>query len=122
MTWRHARVLTLLLLVLLIAAPLSSGDKGLWLSLAPTPAQHLEAASDRLPAELSILVPDAAARVARAVAAARPERADTAKTLGLAGALWPTGSGERWTVVVSTPPYPHGEVFAARSAPRAPPA
>ena len=122
MTWRRARILTLLLLALMIAAPLSSGDKGLWLSLAPTPAQHLEAAPDRLPAELSILVPESAARVARASTAARPERADAPRTLGLAGAAWSPGSGERWTVVVSAPPYPHGEVFAARPAPRAPPA
>lgn len=41
MSWRRIRTLTLVLLGLLIAAPLRSGDKGLWLSLAPTPVQLL---------------------------------------------------------------------------------
>jgi hypothetical protein len=122
MTWRRARARTLLLLVLLIAAPLSSGDKGLWLSLASTPVQHVDLATDRLPAEHSSLLPDGASRAGCATAAARPERADVAKTLGLAGAAWSPGPGGRWTLLASTPPYPHGEVVAARPAPRAPPA
>lgn len=121
MSWRRIRALTLLLLVLLIASPLSSGDKGLWLSLAATPVQLLEAATDGLPAEHSILLPDAASRAGRAATAPRPERADVAKSLGPAGVAWTAQSGERWTTVVSAPPHPHGELFAARPAPRAPP-
>lgn len=122
MSWRRIRALTLVLLVLLIAAPLSSGDKGLWLSLTATPVQLLESASDGLPAEHSILLPDGAGRSGRAATVPRPERADVAKSLGPAGAAWLPRSGERWTVVVSSPPHPHSELFAARPAPRAPPA
>jgi len=121
MSWRRTRGLTLLLLALLILAPLSSGDKGLWLSLTSTTVQHLDTATDRLPAELSSLLPDSAGRV-RAAVAARPERADVAKRLGPDGRDWSLGFGERWTIPVSVPPYPHGEAFAARPAPRAPPA
>ena len=122
MSWRRVRALTPLLLALLIVAPLSSGDKGLWLSLASTPVQHLELAADRLPAELSVLLPDAASRTGRVIAAARPDRAELATSLGPAGVAWSLGFGERWTILVSAQPYPHGEVFAARPAPRAPPA
>ena len=122
MTWRGARILTLLLLVLLVASPLSPVDKGLWLSLTPTPAQHLEAAPNHLTAELSVVVPDDAARIVGASDAARSERIEAPKTLGLAGAAWPPGSGERWTIVVSPPRLPHGATSASRSAPRAPPA
>jgi hypothetical protein len=119
---RRARALTLLLAVLLIAAPLSSGDKGLWLSLTSTPVHHLETAPDRLPAELSMLASEAAARIASASTAARPERIIAPRTLGPAGAAWPPGSGERWTVVVSAPSSSLGDLAAARPAPRAPPA
>ena len=122
MSWRRIRALTLLLLVLLIASPLSSGDKGLWLSLASTPVQLLEVASDRLPAEHSILLPDGASRTGRVATAARLERADVAKSLGPAGTAWSPGSGEQWSTVGSAPPHPHGEPFVARPAPRAPPA
>ena len=121
MSWRRVRALTLVFLGLLIASPLSSGDKGLWLSLASTPVQLLEVASDRLPAEHSILLPDGASRAVRA-ATARTERADAAKSLGPAGTAWSPGSGERWSTVVSAPPHPHGEPSVARPAPRAPPA
>src|SRR4051812_19261775 len=72
MSWRRLRSLTLVLLGLLIAAPLGSGDKGLWLSLVATPAQILDLAADRLPAEHSILLPERASRIARAATVARP--------------------------------------------------
>ena len=120
MSWRRIRALMLLLLMLLIASPLSSGDKGLWLSLAATPLQARDAAPDRLPAEHSILLPDGVSRVGRA--AARPERADTEKSLGPAGVAWLPGSDQHRTTVVGAPRYPLGEPFAARPAPRAPPA
>ena len=121
MSWQRLRALTLLLLVLLVASPLSSGDKGLWLSLASTPVQILDVVTDSLPAEHLILLPDGASRAAR-TAVTRAERADVAKTLGPAGTAWLPGSGERWTVVVTAPSPPHGELLAARPAPRAPPA
>ena len=122
MTWRGARILTLLLLVLLMVAPHSSGDEGHWLSLTSAPAQHYDTMPAHRPAELSILVPDDAVRVISASTIARPERVEAPKTLGLAGAAWPPGSTERWTVVVSASPFPHGEVFAAGPAAHAPPA
>ncbi len=122
MSWRRIRALTFLLIVLLIAAPLSSGDKGLWLSFVATPVRLLEVATDRLPAEHSILLPDGASRAGRAAATSRPERADLAKSIGPAGAAWTAGAGERWAILVSVPPYPHSELLAARPAPRAPPA
>ena len=122
MTWRGARILTLLLLVLLVASPLSPVDKGLWLNLTSTPAQHLEAAPNHLPAELSIVVPDDGVRIVSASDTARSERVEAPKTLGLAGAAWPPGSSERWTTVGSPPPFPLGETLASPSAPRAPPA
>ena len=121
MSWRRVRALTLILLGLLIASPLSSGDKGLWLSLAATPVQLLEVATRSLPAEHSILLPDGASRTGRA-GATRPERTDDVRSLGPAGTVWSPSSNERWTTVVSVPSYPHGELFAARPAPRAPPA
>lgn len=120
MSWRRIRALTLLLLVLLIASPLSSGDKGLWLSLAATPVQLVESVADHLPAEHSVLLPDAANRASRT--AARTERADVAKSLGPAGTAWTPPPGERWTTLTSAVPHPHGELFTARPAPRAPPA
>ena len=122
MSWRRVRALRLVLLGLLIASPLSSGDKGLWLSLAATPVQLLELATDRLPTEHSIVLPDGASRAGRAAATARAERADVARSLGPAGTAWTPQPGERWTTIVSAPPHPHGELFAARPAPRAPPA
>lgn len=121
MSWRRVRALTLILLGLLIASPLSSGDKGLWLSLAPTPVQLLEVATRSLPAEHSILLPDGVSRPGR-TAAARPERTDEARSLGPAGTVWSLASHGRWTTVVSVPAYPHGELFSSRPAPRAPPA
>ena len=122
MSWRRLRAPALLLLVLLIVSPLSSGDKGLWLSLAATPVQHLDLATDRLPAEHLILLPDGVSRAGRAAILARPVRADVVRSLGPAGTAWLPSSGERWTIVVSAPPHPHGELFSARPAPRAPPA
>jgi hypothetical protein len=122
MSWRRLRVLTLILLVLLILAPLSSGDKGLWLSLASTPVQHLDVATDRLPAEHSILLPERAARTGRVAAISRTDRADAANGDDPSGPIWSLGADRRWTVAVNAPRYPHGEPFAARPAPRAPPA
>jgi hypothetical protein len=114
--------LTLVLLSLLIAAPLSSGDKGLWLSLTTSSAQLFETADGDLPTEHVILVPERASRAGRAQVLLRGERLDTARILGTGAALWSFGLTTQWTLPEATTPHPHGEPFADRPAPRAPPA
>jgi hypothetical protein len=119
MPWRRVRALTLVLLGLLLAAPLSSGDKGLWLSLAATPVHLLEASAGHPPAEHSTLVPDT---LGRAVAAARTDRADPVRSLGATSAPVDVAAGERWTAAATAPVRVRGELIAARPEPRAPPA
>lgn len=58
MSWRGYRLSTLVVLVLLYTAPLSSGDKGLWLSLISMPDQLLRVIPDGTPPEHEILPPD----------------------------------------------------------------
>ena len=80
MSSRRSRLFTVVLLGLLIAAPLSSGDKGLWLSIASTPIPLLEAPIRQLPAEHSTLLPD---RSGLALAPARVDRTESAKSVAL---------------------------------------
>jgi hypothetical protein len=122
MSRRHLRALTLVLLALLIAAPLSSGDKGLWLSLTSSPAQLFETVAGDLPAEHAILVPERASRAGRAPVLPRGERLETARVLRPGAAVWSFGLSTQWSLPEATAPYPHGEPFADRPAPRAPPA
>ena len=122
MSWRRIHALTLVLLGLLIASPLSSGDKGLWLSFAATPVQLLDLATDQVPTEHSILLPERVSRAGRTVTDTRPERTDVGKALGPGGSVWSFGSGQQWTVPVPAPPHPLDDLFADRPAPRAPPA
>jgi hypothetical protein len=119
MSWRHVRALTLVLLGLLLASPLSSGDKGLWLSLASTPIQSFAVPDGHLPAEHSTVLPDQASRP---VAVARTERIDPARSLGAAIVAWAVGLGERWPALDVAPSPLPGEPVAAHPAPRAPPA
>jgi hypothetical protein len=122
MSWRRIRALMLVLLGLLIAAPLSSGDKGLWLSLVATPSQVLDLPADRLPAEHSILLLDRITRIARSVAHARPDRVEVAGALGPGGTAWTLRAGEQLMVSMAVPPRSLGNLFADHAAPRAPPA
>ena len=122
MSRRQFRALTLSLLILLVAAPLSSGDKGLWLSLASTPTQIFKAAASELPAEHTILVPEGGSRAGRTQVLLRADRVDTASVVGTVGALTVTGHGARWPVSDLPAVHPHGEPSADRPAPRAPPA
>jgi hypothetical protein len=116
MSWRWSRLSILTFLVLLYAAPLSTGDKGLWLSVAGLPVQALGTADKRLPAEHSSLVPDYGPR---AWASARAEREEQAFGPGdLSGAVrsatTPARSvGERQfqatrDTLASTPSAPRG--------------
>jgi hypothetical protein len=71
MSWRWSRLSILTFLVLLYAAPLSTGDKGLWLSVAGLPVQALGTAAEQLPAEYASLLPDYGPRVWALVRAER---------------------------------------------------
>lgn len=119
MSWRQLPLLTLVLLGLMLAAPLSSGDKGLWLSLAPSAALLSAAPAVGLPAEHSTLAPD---RQGRPVVAGRTETNGSDKQLD-AGAA-PTGHslGERWTSLQDPPGAALLQPITAFAAPRAPPA
>ena len=119
MSWRSIRALTLVLLGLVLAAPLSSGDKGLWLSLTSTPVQHLQTAGDSLPAEHGIVLPHDASRFAAAPSVSHPERTDADANLSAAPSL---RSMLRWTIVDAEPAVPDVEPIADRIVPRAPPA
>src|SRR6266487_4141246 len=110
MSWRHVRALTLVFLGLLLASPLSSGDKGLWLSLAQTPIQHLVMPAQGLPAEHSTVLPE---KASRPVVAVRTERVDPSKSLGAPAQGQRFGTGERWPAFDLTPSYLHGELLAS---------
>jgi hypothetical protein len=122
MSRRHFRALTLALLMLIVAAPLSSGDKGLWLSLAATPSQVFQTAASEVPAEHVTLVPERGSRAGRTQALLRADRVDTARIIGTVGALTSFGQGARWPLPDVPSVHPHGEPSADRPAPRAPPA
>ena len=115
MTWRRARVL---LLVLLIAAPLSSGDKGLWLSLGGVPLQLHAAPVSRLPAEHTTLVPDAIARLSTS---RHIERTDASRALCQTGSSRLARTAARWSSTASLPLPAPREALTARPSPRAPP-
>lgn len=121
MSRRRFRALTLVLLLLIVVAPLSSGDKGLWLSFASTPTQVFEIEARDLPAEHAILVPERGSRAGRAQALPRPERVDVARIVGQVGALASLGYGLGWPLPDIAAHHAHGEPSADRPAPRAPP-
>ncbi len=121
MSRRHFRALTLVLLTLLVAAPLSTGDKGLWLSFVSTPTLVFETATRDLPTEHEMLAPDRGVRVGRTQALPRADRIDTARLVGTIGSLASFGQGARWPLPDVPVVHPHGEPFADRPAPRAPP-
>ena len=118
MAWRQLPALSLVLLGLMLAAPLSSGDKGLWLSLAPT-AMLADAPAAGLPAEHSTLAPD---RQSRPTVAGRIETSGSNKQLD--AGVEPVGLtlGERWTRLQDAPAASLLPPLAALAAPRAPPA
>lgn len=121
MSWRQLPAITLILLGILLAAPLSSGDKGLWLSVAPTAALLTDAPTAGLPAEHSTILPD---RTGRSAVAGRIEIGSG----GLDRAIDPQATtpsrwtGEGWTRVDAGRSQAVGQPLARRAAPRAPPA
>ncbi len=116
-SWRHIRALTLVILGLLLAAPLSSGDKGLWLSLAATPVL-LDTPAGGLPAEHSTLLPD---QPGRSLTSLRVEQGGAGKRLATVTAIWASAAGERWPATDAAPTQALHALFAARPDPRAPP-
>jgi hypothetical protein len=118
MSWQWSRLSTFVLLGLLYVSPLSSGDKGLWLSVASMPFQQFGSIPGEMPPEHSILLPY---RVGLALAAVRFDRGEPAPGPGLlavANAPTPTrsecvGDTSAWSALDETCPAP--------SAPRGPP-
>jgi hypothetical protein len=119
MSRQRIRALTLILLVFLIAAPLSSGDKGLWLSFTSTPQQVLDVAAGGPAPDQTLLLYE---RTGRMTAAPRPERSDAGSSLDNVGTWIPARSGSGWIITDSVQPPALGEPGADRPAPRAPPA
>ena len=119
MSWRQLPALTLVLLGLMLAAPLSSGDKGLWFSLAPAAVLLTDAPAAGLPAEHSTLAPD---RQSRPAVASRTESSGAHKALAVDSGPAGIVPGEHWTLVQDRPAAALLQPIAALAAPRAPPA
>ena len=119
MVWRQLPALTLVLLGLMLAAPLSSGDKGLWLSFAPTAVLLADAPATGLPAEHSTLAPD---RQSRSAVAGRAETGGFDKNLGVDASPAGLTLGERWQPALDRLASSLLQPIAALAAPRAPPA
>ena len=79
MSWRWSRLSTLAVLLVLYAAPLSSGDKGLWLSVTSMPAPLFGAIPGGMAAEHTIVLPS---RGALSLARIGVERGDPALGTG----------------------------------------
>jgi hypothetical protein len=119
MSWRWSRLSTLTVVALLYAAPLSSGDKGLWLSVASLPVPLFGAIPGGMAAEHTITLPN---RGALSLARACVERGDPALGPGLVAVDDPTVDAA-WTSVSHPPSWsaPDG-VCPLPTAPRGPPA
>ena len=119
MSWRRSRLSTLVFLALLYAAPLSTGDKGLWLSVASMPVPLFGAIPGGVPPEHSILLPN---RGGPALARACLERGETALGSGLAAVDDGTAAAT-WTTIGLPSSWSTREAICAPPvAPRAPPA
>lgn len=117
---RHwSRLSTLAVVALLYVAPLSSGDKGLWLSVASMPVPLFGAIPGGMPPEHSILLPH---RTGLSLARACVERGDPALGTGLV-AVDDATVDATWTSVSHPPSWrARDAVCPAPSAPRGPPA
>ena len=117
---RHwSRLSTLVFLTLLYTSPLSSGDKGLWLSVASMPVQQFGMIRGGVPPEHAILLPG---RGGLALALVRVERSEPCLGLGPT-AIDAAAVDAAWTTV-SAPPRRSAldAVCPASAAPRGPPA
>ena len=119
MSWHWSRLSTLVVLTLLYAAPLSSGDKGLWLSVASMPVPLFGAIPGDVPPEHSILLTD---RGALSLARVGVERSEPALGPGLS-AVDDATVDATWTSVTHPPTWSTAsENCPAPVAPRGPPA
>src|SRR5262245_19052392 len=119
MSWRWSRLSILALLALLYVSPLSSGDKGLWLTVTALPAQAFGTILGRLSPEPPILLP---VRDGRAFSAIRLERREPVLGAALLGVGMPP-SPERTARVSPAWVWNTGEtILPALAAPRGPPA
>jgi hypothetical protein len=119
MAWYWSRLSTLAFLALLYASPLSSGDKGLWLTVTSMPVPLSGAVPGWMPPEHSILLPN---RDGTVLARSCFERGETALSPGLLDAR-PTALGVTWTAVRHLPAgSPLDTICPATTAPRGPPA
>jgi hypothetical protein len=113
-----SRLLILVLLVILVAAPLSSGDKGLWLAFTSGSSRLVTASVNQLNAEHSTLLPK---HVGVSLATARGERADPTK--GIATLVVSDGAqlAIRWVPTDRVGPAPRQLTASEASASRGPP-
>lgn len=119
MSWQWSRLSTLALLALLYASPLSSGDKGLWLSVTSMPVPMSGAIPEGVPPEHAILLPD---RGGLALARAGIDRGEPALGPGLL-AIDGAAVDATWTSVGDPPSWStHGAICSAPVGPRGPPA
>ena len=116
----RARWTILVLLVLIILSPFSSGDKGLWLSIAPAPFTIFEALGGHFTAEESTLL---RARSDVAPCSVDLAHEDVARSVALDDATTGIVRHERLgrTSPLSARPAPR-DVASASSPPRGPPA
>jgi hypothetical protein len=119
MPWHWSRLATLVILGLLYTSPLSSGDKGLWLSVTSMPVQVLAAAPDRMPAEHSILLPNGGGP---GLAMACVELGEPAPALAPLASDDPTSSDTWRGVGQAASSTKLREICPSLSAPRGPPA
>jgi hypothetical protein len=116
MSWRWSRLSTLAVLLVLYAAPLSAGDKGLWLSVASMPVPLSGAVPGGVAPEHSIVLPTLS------LARAGVERGDPAPGAGVV-AIDDASVDPTWTSVGQPPTWTsHGAARPAPIAPRGPPA
>ena len=117
---RHwPRLPILVFLVLLYASPLSSGDKGLWLSVAAMPVPLFGTFHGAMPAEHSIVLPS---HGGLGLARVCTERNDMAPGPGLLATV-ETAIDPTWTTVSHTSAWNALDAICpAPSAPRGPPA
>ena len=105
--------------MVLYVAPLSSGDKGLWLSVASLPVPHFGAVPGEMATEHSILLPSPGGP---SLARICVERYDPAPGAGLI-AVDDLTIDATWTAVSQPPSWStHEAACPAPVAPRGPPA
>jgi hypothetical protein len=118
MSWHWSQLSTLAFLALLYLSPLSSGDKGLWLSVTSLPVRSLGAISGGVPPEHLIVLPDRvrlapfAPRIERSEPALGPTVLATDAPVAREWSEWP-GYTTTWSAL--------DEVYSDSAAPRGPP-